>query len=192
MECHRSRLLDPTAVGSARGLLTHCLGRPTGWEKSWSYGPAACSEFHFFTDEQEDSAQVTSDLIAAGNTKVLQDRCIVFFYYIQTINTLTSESRTRNPLTFNSFLPLVCCLKISGARDPPTMASLTSAQTVRVRGIRVSFLIPPCLPDQSLRVITYSFSLHGEYQPSDSRLLNHSTQQSRDPEMHLMPLNHLK
>jgi len=134
MECHRSRLLDPTAVGSARGLLTHCLGRPTGWEKSWSYGPAACSEFHFFTDEQEDSAQVTSDLIAAGNTKVLQDRCIVFFYYIQTINTLTSESRTRNPLTFNSFLPLVCCLKISGARDPPTMASMTSEQTVRGTG----------------------------------------------------------
>jgi len=77
MEYNCSRLLDLTAVGTR---ITHSLPGTAGWEKSCSYGPAACSGFHFFTGEQEDSAQVTSGLIDAGNTKVLQDGCIVFYY----------------------------------------------------------------------------------------------------------------
>ena len=72
-----SRLLDLTAVGTR---IIHSLPGTAGLEKSCSYGPAACSGFHFFTGEQEDSAQVTSGLIDAGNTKVLQDGCIVFYY----------------------------------------------------------------------------------------------------------------
>jgi hypothetical protein len=76
MEYRRTRLLDLTAVGTR---IAHSLPGTGRLGKVMELWTSSLSEFHFFTDEQEDSALVTSDLVDAGNTKILQDRCALFF-----------------------------------------------------------------------------------------------------------------
>lgn len=100
-------------------------------------------------------------------------------------------SRNRNPLTSNSSLPLVCCLKISGGldilwRSPDGLLDLRTNCTAASASASWS------LPDQSLRVTRIHLPFDSKQQPSDWRLLNRSSQRNRDPAMHPMPLNHLK
>ena len=172
----------------ARGLLTHCLGRPVG-------------KSHAAMDQQLVLGFISSQAnkkiqhklhqvwLTLATPKSCRTGALFFITDHQHANFWKQNKKSSD---VQLFLTTGLLFKNFWSSRSSDHGLLDLSANCTGTGIRVSFLIPPCLPDQSLRVITYSFSLHGEYQPSDSRLLNHSTQQSRDPEMHLMPLNHLK